>query len=141
VAILDLVREQASLGATVIYTTHYMEEAEKLCDELAIIDHGDIIAIGTLPELRAMLGERDIVRVTGRFDPRTTAGLLARFNDLELVHAEEDTLTIAIPEASKQLSDIIKTLSHGNFEVRETTLTQPSLESLFIRLTGKELRE
>src|SRR5579863_8444848 len=59
VRLLDLVREQAQRGAFVLYTTHYMEEAETLCDRLAIIDHGKVIAQGTLPELRAMLGERD----------------------------------------------------------------------------------
>jgi len=141
VAILDLIREQANHGATVIYTTHYMEEAQKLCDELAIIDHGKIIAMGTLAELRAMLGERDVVRISGRFDPKSAGAVLGGFEDLELVHVDEDALTLAVSDASKKLSDIIKTLSTGEFEVRETTLTQPSLESLFIKLTGKELRE
>ncbi|UCH85843.1 MAG: ATP-binding cassette domain-containing protein [Candidatus Latescibacterota bacterium] len=141
VALLDLVREQAAAGATVIYTTHYMEEAEKLCDELAIIDHGKIIAMGTLSELRTQIGERDVLRVAGRFDPKAVTTALAQFDDLELVHADDDTLTIAVPNASKKLSDIISALATSGFEVRETTLTQPSLESLFIKLTGKELRE
>src|SRR5579864_5198304 len=69
VRLLELVREQARSGACVLYTTHYMEEAETLCDRLGIIDHGRIIAQGTLRELRAMVGERDLLRFTGVFQP------------------------------------------------------------------------
>jgi ABC-2 type transport system ATP-binding protein len=141
VRLLELVREQARNGATVIYTTHYMEEAEKLCDRLAIIDHGKIIAEGTLPQLRAILGEKDILRVSGRFDCKIVPEALGHLSGMELVHCAEDMITLATPEASKRLSEIFAALSRAGFEVRETTITQPSLESLFIKLTGKELRE
>ncbi|UCG52334.1 MAG: ABC transporter ATP-binding protein [Candidatus Latescibacterota bacterium] len=141
VRLLDLVREQSKNGATVLYTTHYMEEAEHLCDRLAIIDHGKIIAEGTLPELRAMLGERDILRIMGKFDPNIVFETLSQLEDIEIVQADEETITLATPQASTRLSDILMEISEEGFEVRETTLTQPSLESLFIKLTGKELRE
>lgn len=141
VRLLELVRNQAAGGATVIYTTHYMEEAEKLCDRLAVIDHGKIIAEGTLTQLRSILGEKDIVRVTGRFDCKDVPQALRGLPDTELVHCAEDIITLAAPEASKKLSDIFRSLSGAGFEVRETTITQPSLESLFIKLTGKEMRE
>jgi len=141
VRLLELVREQAKNGATVVYTTHYMEEAEKLCDRLAIIDRARIIAEGTLLELRALLGERDILRVTGRFDSRKVPEVIARLGGMELVHCTDETIMLAASEASKKLSDVFRDLSLEGFEVRETTITQPSLESLFIKLTGKELRE
>jgi ABC-2 type transport system ATP-binding protein len=141
VRLLELVREQAAAGATVIYTTHYMEEAEKLCDRLAVIDRGKIIAEGTLPELRSLLGEKDLVRVTGRFDCRNVPLAIRGLPDTELVHCAEEVITLAAPEASKRLSDIFRCLSAAGFEVRETTITQPSLESLFIKITGKEMRE
>ncbi len=141
VRLLDLVHEQAASGAIVIYTTHYMEEAEKLCDRLAVIDHGKIIAEGTLQQLRALLGEKDLVRVTGRFDCSVIPEAIRRVPDVELVHCAEDLVTLAAPEASKRLPDIFRVLSSAGFDVRETTITQPSLESLFIKLTGKELRE
>src|SRR5271154_411685 len=70
VRLLDLVRAQAQAGTCVLYTTHYMEEAEALCDRLAIVDHGKIIAAGTLAELRSMLAERDLLRLTGLFAPQ-----------------------------------------------------------------------
>jgi ABC-2 type transport system ATP-binding protein len=59
----------------------------------------------------------------------------------ELVHCAEDAIILAAPEASKRLSDILRALSEAGFEIRETTITQPSLESLFIKITGKEMRE
>ena len=141
VRILDLVRELTGSGTCVLYTTHYMEEAESLCDRLAIIDHGKIIAAGTLPELRAMLGERDLLRLSGTFEPSAVMNVLAALDDIELVNVETESLTLATPQATKKLSSIFKALAGAGAEVRETTLTQPNLESLFIKLTGKELRE
>ncbi|MBM3791810.1 MAG: ABC transporter ATP-binding protein [Acidobacteria bacterium] len=141
VRLLDLVREEAARGACVLYTTHYMSEAESLCDRLAIIDHGRIIACGTLPELRGMVGEKDILRLSGRFDPEKTKAALGAMDGVEVVQAGEDGLRLVMEGATRKLSDLISALAKAGAEIRETTLTQPSLESLFIKLTGKELRE
>lgn len=141
VRLLELVRSQTAAGTCVIYTTHYMEEAETLCDSLAIIDHGKIIAAGTLTQLRAMLGERDILRLTGSFDQEAIHGPIAGLGDAEIVQAESEVITLAMPNASARLSEVFHALASAGAEIRETTLTQPSLESLFIKLTGKELRE
>jgi ABC-2 type transport system ATP-binding protein len=138
VRLLELVREQARAGACVLYTTHYMEEAETLCDRLAIIDHGRIIAQGTLRELRAMVGERDLLRFTGVFQPAAVREALARVEGVEILHADE-SLSLSMSDASHRLPVIFGALNGS--EVRGTTLTQPSLESLFIKLTGTELRE
>jgi len=141
VRILDLVRDLTRNGTCVLYTTHYMEEAEALCDRLAIIDHGKIIASGTLTELRAILGERDLIRLSGKFDPAAVINALAQLEEIELVQAEKEILTLSTAQASRKLSAIFKVLAGTGAEIRETTLTQPNLESLFIKLTGKELRE
>ncbi|HEV8113287.1 MAG TPA: ABC transporter ATP-binding protein [Planctomycetota bacterium] len=141
VRLLDLVREEARRGTCVLYTTHYLEEAETLCDRLAILDHGRVIAQGTLPELRALLGERDLLRLNGSFDPKAAASALAPLGELEVVQATGDQLTLSMRDASKRLPSVFTALGAAGGEVRETTLTQPSLESLFIQLTGKELRE
>jgi ABC-2 type transport system ATP-binding protein len=141
VRLLELVREQARRGTCVLYTTHYMEEAESLCDELAIVDHGRIVAAGTLEELRSMIGERDLLRLSGDFAPAAAREALGELADLEVVQAEAETVTVAVPRASQRLSEIFATLNGAGATVRETTLTRPNLESLFIKLTGKELRE
>jgi len=139
--LLDLVRELASEGTCVLYTTHYMEEAQEICDELGILDHGELIASGTLEELRGMLGERDLLRLAGRFDAARAAEVLGVFEGLELVAVEASSLTLAMPGASRQLPALFGALGEAGMEVGETTLTQPNLESLFIKLTGRELRE
>jgi len=141
VKLLDLVREEARRGTCVLYTTHYMEEAEGLCDRLAVVDDGKIIAHGTLRELRALLGERDLLRLTGSFDPTRVREALTVLGDVELVQVDHESLTLALPEATKNLSVAFQALAASGAELRETTLTQPNLESLFIKLTGKELRE
>jgi len=141
VRLLDLVRHQAKNGTCVLYTTHYMEEAEALCDQLAIVDHGKLMAVGTLEELRGLLGERDIVRLSGSFDPDRVRDALHGIEGAEIVNADAAAVTIALPEASRKLPELFGVVSGVGGEVRETTVTRPSLESLFIKLTGKELRE
>jgi ABC-2 type transport system ATP-binding protein len=140
VRLLELVRDQARAGATVLYTTHYMDEAQTLCDRLAIIDHGGIIAQGTLAELRALLAERDLLRLTGVFRPDAVREALARLEGVEIVQSDETQLALSVTDASHRLPTIFAAVNSAG-EVRGTTLTQPSLESLFIKLTGKELRE
>lgn len=139
--LLELVRTEAREGRCVLYTTHYMEEAETLCDRLAVIDHGRIIAQGTLGELRAMLGERDILRLSGTFQPEAARTAFERLDGIEVVQADENLLIILLADASQRLPAIFSALASSGAEVRGTILTQPSLESLFIKLTGKELRE
>ena len=155
VRLLELVRAEAHAGTCVLYTTHYMEEAETLCDRLAIVDRGRIIAGGTLTELRSMVAERDLLRLTGNFAAlastnggpdatRQAAGAkaaLASIDDIQIVQAEPDLLMLSVSDASAKLSAIFAALAAAGGEVRGTPLTQPSLESLFIKLTGKELRE
>ena len=141
VRLLELVRQEAAQGTCVLYTTHYMEEAESLCDRLAIIDHGKIIAGGSLAELRAMAGESDVLRLSGRFDPDKVGDTIKALPGAELVQAGADSLRLAIRGAQHKLPELFSALADAGSEIRETTLTQPSLESLFIKLTGKELRE
>jgi len=141
VHLLEMVRLQASEGTCVLYTTHYMDEAETLCDRLAIIDHGKIIANGTLPELRSMLGEKDVLRLAGRFDTARAVEALKTLDGIEVVQADEGAMRLAMLGASRKLPDLFAALASAGADVRETTMTQPSLESLFIKRTGKELRE
>jgi ABC-2 type transport system ATP-binding protein len=139
VRLLDLVRDQARRGTTVVYTTHYMEEAQDLCDRIAIVDRGRLLALGTLAELRGLVGEKDLVRLTGRFEPATATRALEALEDVDVVTVSADTVTIAAAGASRKLPAIFGAL--GSADIQETTLSVPSLESLFIKLTGRELRE
>ncbi len=136
VRLLELVRAQAREGACVLYTTHYMEEAEALCDRLAIMDRGKIIAAGTLAELRDVQGGRNLLRLTGIF-PASAADAVREVDHIEILQADAGVLLLSLADAPHKLAAIFAALQAAGAEVRDTTLTQPSLESLFIKLTGK----
>ena len=141
VRLLELVRAEAARGACVLYTTHYMEEAESLCDRLAVMDQGKIIAAGTLAELRQMVGENDVLLLQGTFDPAPVREALQKIDAVQVLQAEPDSLRLALRDATRKLADVFHALADARATVRETTLTQPNLESLFIKLTGRKLRE
>jgi ABC-2 type transport system ATP-binding protein len=141
-SILELVRTIAKDGAAVLYTTHYLDEAERLCDRIGIIDHGAILAEGTLAELRRAAGEREIVALRGSFQPDAiTAGLGAGLgSEITLIKADAGELLFSLERAERQLPELLaKAAALG--QVREVAVKQPSLENLFIKLTGRELRD
>jgi len=144
--LFDLVEAERDAGACILYTTHYMEEAERLCDSLAIIDHGKIIAQGTVDELRAKLGARDVLQLTGNFPLDATRHAIETLSDggnhdLEFVSQEQQTITLTLSHASQHLPAIFEAISSAGGDVSETSLRSPNLETLFLLLTGKELRE
>ena len=138
--ILDMVRRIVSEGTTILYTTHYLHEAEELCQRLAIIDHGRILAEGTLEDLRAAVGGRDLVTLRGRFDCGVARRFMSALEGAEELSIKEDELVLSLRHGS----DAVGRLLHGLGELgetREVNIRQPSLENLFIKLTGQELRE
>ena len=144
--LFDLVEAERDAGACILYTTHYMEEAERLCDSLAIIDHGKIIAQGTVDELRSKLGARDVLQLTGHFPIDATRHAIETLSekgddDIEFVSQEETGITLTLSYASQRLPAIFEAVSGAGGNVSETSLRSPNLETLFLLLTGKELRE
>jgi ABC-2 type transport system ATP-binding protein len=141
VRLLELVREEVRAGTCVLYTTHYMEEAQALCDQLAIIDHGTLLATGTLAELRRLIGEKDIVRLSGQFAPDAVRGALRQVDQTEVVSADAQSVMLAVEDATRKLPALFAAVAASGGEIQETSLSQPSLETLFIKLTGRALRE
>jgi ABC-2 type transport system ATP-binding protein len=138
-SILDLVRALAA-NAAVVYTTHYMDEAEHLCDRIAIIDQGTLLAEGTLAELRHAAGEREIIALRGTFQVDAVPAALAGADDIQSIKTAADELLFSVRSSERELSRLI-TMAGALGEVREVAIKQPSLESLFIKLTGRALRE
>ena len=144
--LFNMVEAERDNGACILYTTHYMEEAERLCNSLAIIDRGKIIADGTVAELRAQTGARDVLQLSGNFPVEETRSAIhdlanAKINDLEIISQEESSLTLSLPDGSHNLAIIFDSLASAGGRVTETSLRRPNLETLFLLLTGKELRE
>jgi ABC-2 type transport system ATP-binding protein len=139
-SILDLVRDIARDGAAVLYTTHYLDEAERLCDRVGIIDHGTLLAEGTLDQLRQAAGAQDIVVFRGAFKAERGVPALAGVGDADLVSRSEGELLFAVHGAEGRITPLLA-VAQTLGEVREVAIKQPSLENLFIKLTGRELRE
>ncbi len=139
-SILDLIRAIASSGAAVLYTTHYLDEAERLCDRIAIIDRGAILAEGSLPELRKAAGAREIIALRGTFRADAVPAGMERHPQFEVVKVSDTELLLTVQRAEPELAGLLAVAATFG-EVREVAIRQPSLENLFIKLTGRELRE
>ena len=139
--ILDLVRQVASTGMTVLYTTHYLEEAESLCDRIGIMDHGKILAEGTLEELKRQAGDEEIVTVRGSFDPEQARARLGRLGAARLIAADERKLVLSTGGSGKGAVDLLSEVLSGDLDVDGVSIQAPNLNSLFLNLTGRELRD
>ena len=126
-------------GKTVILTTHYIEEAEKLCDRVAIIDYGKIIAIGSPRELIA--ASRGQSRIELRTTEPVTIAELRRIPFVESVVENNGAYLLRSPDAPRALIELIKWMEAGNIELADLHITRPTLEDTFIELTGKRIRE
>ena len=128
-------------GITIFLTTHYMEEAERLCDRIAIIDYGRIIASGNTQELRRLVGG-DIVYVKTRGDGEAFAELLRREALADSVHVYHDgTIAVATKRAPEAIPRIFRKARELGIDIDEITYHSPTLEDVFLRLTGRRLRD
>jgi len=136
----DAIREVARAGTAVLMSTHYLDEAEQLCDRIGIIDHGRIIREGTLAELRASVQDVQLLSLRGAFDRAAVPGLVGAIDGARTLHEDEHGVTIALPSRTDGLARILERAATIE-RVSEVSVKPPSLESLFISLTGRELRE
>jgi ABC-2 type transport system ATP-binding protein len=135
--IFEMVGDLRNQGTTVIYTTHYMEEAERLCDSIAIIDHGRIIAQGTKEELvaKSFGGRSDVLMHFASSAPDIAAWASARGGDVN-----EGVAHFAI-EQPTAIASLLDAAAHDGMEVIDVILRRPNLESVFLQLTGRDLRQ
>lgn len=137
---LDTVREIAKAGTTILYTTHYMDEAEDLCDRLVIIDHGRILASGSQDEIKQIVGENRLLRVTGSFDSSVAESLPQTVENLTLLSITDKEVVYNLP-VKYGTGQFLETLIKSGFEIDNLSIKEPSLDSVFIKLTGRELRD
>jgi ABC-2 type transport system ATP-binding protein len=137
--IWDEVRRINAGGATVFLTTQYLEEADKLCDRLAIIDNGRIVAEGTPEQLKAEMGH-DVVSVSVEGgDVAATEAALAGLPGLERVVAEADALALYVEDGAGSIAEIVRRLELRQIRAGAITVARPSLDDVFLKATGRRL--
>jgi ABC-2 type transport system ATP-binding protein len=142
--ILDTVKRLNQEGMTIIYTSHYMEEVEYLCERIGIIDHGELIACGTLRDLRETIGDRSRIIVSMDTDNLVdieVAVLLENLVSSKDILIKENQLTLFHKEPQLILSDLIQLLTKSGTKVTSVDIVEPNLESVFLHLTGRSLRD
>lgn len=125
----------------VLYTTHYMEEAERLCDRIGIIDDGVIQAEGTRNELIRIIGELDEIRLAGTGQVETAAAALRSLGAVERVAVEGRDLILHVHEAPTAVASVVTAAGGAGMELEDVVISRPDLESVFLHLTGKGLRD
>jgi len=141
IAILDMVREVAAAGTTVIYTTHYLEEAENLCRRVAIMDHGRILVDGTIASLMESLGEGEVVALGGSFTADAIRTALESRQEIRVLSAEDGRALLSVALPGPEVFRLLDGLLGSMPAVEEISIRKPSLQSLFIKLTGREIRD
>jgi ABC-2 type transport system ATP-binding protein len=138
----DIIREFQRSGGTVLLTTHYMDEAEKLCDRLAIVDHGQIIAEGSPAELIEKLGGHHVVEfaVSANYDG-AALNLWRALPSVESVREEDGMIAMNVREPHLAIPALLEAIGKQQTELQHLTTRQASLEDVFVRLTGRHLRE
>lgn len=140
-AILASVQALGREGMAILYTTHYMEEAERLCDRVGIIDEGKIRAEGTRRELVALVGQRDRVSLTATGDLQAAAAAARRLDGVHEATAREGALDLLVSDGRSLLPRLLQELSSGEITIRSVEVIEPDLEAVFLHLTGKALRD
>jgi ABC-2 type transport system ATP-binding protein len=141
-ALWEMLGELNQTGQTVVLTTHYMEEADALCDRVAIMDHGKILALDTPATLKQSTGADTIVTVKVSSDGETLAQALEReIAGIVSTRVVENTVTAQVEGSDRLVPRVVNVAEAANVEIIDLTVAEPTLETVFINLTGKELRE
>ncbi|HET6533911.1 MAG TPA: ABC transporter ATP-binding protein [Actinoplanes sp.] len=128
-------------GMAVLYTTHYMEEAERLCDRIGVVDLGRLIVEGTVRELTALVGESDQVHLTATGDLDAAARAVRDLPGVRQVTVRADGIEIIDADARSGLTRLLSTVTAAGAGIRSVSVDEPDLEAVFLHLTGKSLRE
>jgi ABC-2 type transport system ATP-binding protein len=141
--ILDSVKDLNKQGMTVLYTTHYMEEAEELSNRVGIIDHGELIALGTQAELTKQVGEMEtlILHVGENDDPERLAVGIRTLKGVRKADVTDHTVTIIVPEAEEALAPAVTKANELGIKIHSVDMREPNLEAVFLHLTGRALRD
>ncbi len=139
--ILDNVKELNRLGVTILYTTHYMEEAQELSDTIIIIDRGRVIANGSHQELVKIVGSLEKVTAELAGDPMEAENLWKKVPGVKEIYTEDGRVSLFTEDSDSLLPKLFTTAHQASIHVRSVDIKQPNLEAVFLHLTGRDLRD
>jgi len=131
---------RAELGTTIFLTTHYLDEADALCDRVLVIDHGKIVAEGTPEELKRRISG-DVITLSVSGDPGTARGLLAGQPGVRDISLDGRSLRLAVEQGEEALPGLLRTLDRAGIAMESIQLARPSLDDVFLTVTGRSLRD
>ena len=137
----DIIRSFRAQGRSVLLTTHYMDEAERLCDRVAVVDHGKVIALGSPRDLIASLGGEHVVDITLMNGATNVAEMLRGTPAVTAVRQEAEHYALSVTEPHVALPAVLERLRQHQFELASLTTRHASLEDVFVTLTGRHLRD
>jgi len=141
-ALWEILGELNREGQTILLTTHYMEEADQLCDRVAIMDHGRILALDTPGALKQSVGADTIVTIRADGNPDALARRLSEELDgVTRTRAVDGGVELHVNGVERLVPAVVNAAEGGGFDVVDLSVSEPSLETVFINLTGKELRD
>jgi ABC-2 type transport system ATP-binding protein len=135
----EIIRDFRAQGRTVLLTTHYMDEAERLCDRVGIVDHGKVIALGTPAELIAQLGGEHLIEFALENDGTADEGALRGLPTVQSVRREEDAYCLAVSAPHVAIPALLQYLQGQHLNLARLTTRHASLEDVFVSLTGRRL--
>ncbi|MEI8406531.1 MULTISPECIES: ABC transporter ATP-binding protein [unclassified Kribbella] len=140
-AVMESVRSFGAAGMAVLYTTHYMEEAERLCDRVGIIDHGRLVAEGTRRELVAQLGEHDRIMLAATGDLGALADRCRGIDGIDRADVKDGQVQLLARDGRRVLPTVLDAAERSGTAIRSVEVAEPDLEAVFLHLTGTALRE
>jgi ABC-2 type transport system ATP-binding protein len=139
--ILDSVVVLKDQGMTVLYTTHYMEEAQELSDHIAIMDHGKLIACGTHEELVKLVGQQTRIDLTVSVEPGKVLDAWRAVEGVQRVTVEEGQISVLADDSNKVLPRLFEAATQHSARITSVDIREPNLEAVFLHLTGRALRD
>ena len=140
-AILESVESLSREGLALLYTTHYMEEAERLCDRIGIVDQGSMVAEGTVNELLRITGEADAVSLSGSGSVTEATRALGGATGVLSASGDGTTISLTVADAPTHLASLLATAARAGMAVTDVDVSRPDLEDVFLHLTGRALRD